>query len=81
MTWSEFAINVGIVFGFAAGFIPGDDGWRFMFLLGAIMPVVMIFLVLCVMPETPRWMIVNQRETEAREILSKLYPDGKYSNQ
>jgi hypothetical protein len=47
-----------------------------MFLLGAILPVVMIFLVHFVMPETPRWLLVNERETEAREILIKVYPDG-----
>jgi MFS family permease len=76
VTWSEFAINVGIVFGFAAGFIPGDNGWRWMFLLGAILPIVMIFLVHFVMPETPRWLLINERETEAREILTKVYPDG-----
>jgi hypothetical protein len=51
-----------------------------MFLLGGILPIVMIFLVHFVMPETPRWLLVNERETEARDILAKVYPDGNSCN-
>jgi MFS family permease len=71
---------VGIVFGFSTGLIlkPIPDGreWRIMFILGAILPVVMIVLVLTVMPESPRWLVQKKREEEAKEILQKIYPDG-----
>lgn len=69
---------MGVVFGFAAGFIPGVSAWRIMFLLGAILPIIMIFLVIYVMPETPRWLLINKRELEAKEILNKVYPNGAY---
>jgi hypothetical protein len=47
-----------------------------MFIVGAILPVVMIILVLTVMPESPRWLVQKNREKEAKEILQKIYPDG-----
>jgi MFS family permease len=71
---------VGIVFGFSTGLFlkPIHDGleWRVMFILGAILPSVMIVLVLKVMPESPRWLVQKNREEEAKEILQKIYPDG-----
>lgn len=47
-----------------------------MFILGAILPVVMIVLVLTVMPESPRWLVQKNRYEEAKEILQNIYPDG-----
>jgi sugar porter (SP) family MFS transporter len=80
VTWSELALNVGIVFGFSSGLIlkpiPDDREWRYMFLLGAILPLVMIVLVLTVMPESPRWLVQKNREQEAKQILERIYPDG-----
>jgi sugar porter (SP) family MFS transporter len=80
VTYSEIALNVGIVLGFSSGLVlaPMSDGkeWRVMFLSGAIMPVVMIVLVFTIMPESPRWLVSKNRPEEAREILQKVYPQG-----
>jgi MFS family permease len=80
VTWSEMALNVGIVLGFSAGliFYNVKDGlqWRLMFLMGSILPVVMILLVRFVMPESPRWLVDNRREAEAKAILKQVYPPG-----
>lgn len=80
VTWSEIALNIGIVFGFSTGLIlkpiPDDREWRYMFLLGAILPMVMIVLVLTVMPESPRWLVQKNREDEAKLILQRIYPPG-----
>ena len=81
VTWSEIAINIGLVFGFFSGilFYGVEDGiqWRIMFLLGCILPVVMIILVQTVMPESPRFLVEKKRIPEAKEILKMLYPEGK----
>jgi sugar porter (SP) family MFS transporter len=80
VTWSEIAINVGIVIGFATRLLlkPIADGteWRVMFLAGTFLPTAMIFLVLFVMPESPRWLVANNRDAEARDVLKQVYPDG-----
>ncbi|KAL7572387.1 hypothetical protein ACA910_021597 [Epithemia clementina (nom. ined.)] len=80
VTWSEIAMNVGVVFGFSTGLflagLPPSMEWRVMLLLGCIMPVLMIVFVSTIMPESPRWLIANNRVSEAREILSKIYPAG-----
>jgi MFS family permease len=81
VTWSEMALNVGIVLGFSAGliFYNLEDSleWRLMFLMGAILPVVMIILVRTVMPESPCWLVDNGREEEAKAMLQQVQPPGK----
>lgn len=80
VTWSEIATNVGILFGFLSGAIfinlSENLAWRCMFAMGAILPAIMIFLVLLVMPESPRWLVSKGREEKAKGVLSQLYPPG-----
>lgn len=80
VTWSEIAINVGIVLGFSSNLLLAgmDYGaqWRVMLLLGCIMPVVMTLTVFTIMPETPRWLVANGRFDEARTVLANIYPSG-----
>jgi len=73
---SQTLLTTGIVFGFAAGLISGGNSWRYMFLLGGILPTVMIFLVVYVMPETPRWLITKDRDSDAIAVLTQVYPEG-----
>jgi len=80
VNWSEFAINLGIVFGFASGlmFASVDENvaWRCMFSMGAILPCFVIYFATYIMPESPRWLVANDRNEEACEVLKKVYPDG-----
>ena len=82
VTWSEMALNVGIVLGFFSGllFYNMDDEveWRVMFLCGAILPVIMIVLVCTIMPESPRWLVDKGQDQEAKIILQQIYPPGTY---
>jgi len=80
VTWSEIGINAGIVLGFATAilFYNVEDSleWRLILYMGTIMPFVMIYLVLKVMPESPRWLVNCGREDEAKQVLKQVYPEG-----
>lgn len=79
VTWSEIGINIGIVLGFMSDlFFNGEnDGkaWRGMFAVGLIMPMLLIFLVCIVMPESPRWLVSKDRSDDALNVLRKVYPE------
>jgi sugar porter (SP) family MFS transporter len=80
VTWSEMAINVGIVLGFFSGivFYEVEDGleWRLMLSCGCILPVIVIILSRTVMVESPRYLVGKGLDGEAKEILRTIYPPG-----
>lgn len=52
-----------------------EQTWRWM--LGfEIFPALLWLLLLLRLPESPRWLIINGREAEGREVLSRLELDG-----
>ena len=74
VSWSEFAINAGILLGFVSAYVfSAEKSWRFMFAAGGILPVAMLLLSVFVMPETPRFLLVRKhRPDAARRVLARL---------
>lgn len=80
VTWAEIGTNIGVLLGFASGFafegLADGQEWRYMVGVGTFLPVLMIFLALYVMPESPRWLIAKGRVEDAQKVLHKTYPPG-----
>jgi MFS family permease len=83
----QLAITLGIfaallsdtLFANAAGtagaeFWFGLEAWRWMFLAG-IVPAVVYGLVALKLPESPRFLVLKERDDEVRAIFARLWPD------
>jgi len=56
------------------------ETWRGM--LGAeIVPALMFFLIIFLIPESPRWLIIKNRDSKALKILGKIYRTEKEAQQ
>lgn len=80
ISFNQFAIILGmLVIYFVNYFIAkqGDEawlystGWRYMFLSGAI-PAGLFIILLFFVPETPRYLVMNNQEDRALKVLNKI---------
>jgi len=87
VSFNQFAIIFGmLVIYFVNYFIAkqGDEqwliteGWRLMFLSGAI-PAGIFILLLFFVPETPRFLVLNGQEDKALKVLKKIAGDKQAS--
>jgi sugar porter (SP) family MFS transporter len=70
---NQLAIVTGILLAYFVNWTlagVGPSNWRWMFGLGAV-PSVVFFLLLLRVPESPRWLVKNGREDEARTVLTR----------
>jgi MFS transporter, SP family, solute carrier family 2 (myo-inositol transporter), member 13 len=62
-----------IAYALGAAFTHVDQGWRYMFAIGAI-PSLLLVALLPLLPETPRHLLYHDRHEEAFEVLRQIYP-------
>lgn len=55
----------------------GQTGWRWMF-WGAAFPAMLFLILASLIPESPRWLAMNNKEAKAKSVLSKVGGD-KYA--
>jgi MFS transporter, SP family, xylose:H+ symportor len=65
-----YFVNWGIAKGHSIEWI-NDIGWRYMFASGAI-PSLLFGILLFFVPETPRYLALNNKDDKALEILTKI---------
>ena len=73
----QFMIVFGILVAFFSNFLIGqsfgEHAWRYM--LGAeALPALLYLALVLGIPESPRWLVMQERNTEATGILQQLYP-------
>ncbi|KAI3728779.1 hypothetical protein L6452_17421 [Arctium lappa] len=73
-SFPEIFINIGILLGYVSNYafsgFPSHVNWRIMLAVG-ILPSVFIAFALCIIPESPRWLVMQNRVDEARSVLMK----------
>jgi sugar porter (SP) family MFS transporter len=69
----QMAIVIGILVAYFSNYIfdgLGSNSWRWMFASQAA-PSLLFFLLLLLVPETPRWLVMKGRKKDAKAILEK----------
>ncbi|XP_015059603.1 probable polyol transporter 4 [Solanum pennellii] len=73
-SFPEIFINLGILLGYVSNYafsgLSAHISWRVMLAVG-ILPSVFIGVALFIIPESPRWLVLQNRVEEARLVLMK----------
>lgn len=70
--WAGAALGAtGAIFLLRPGFMPVNLGWRIVFVIGASIGAVILFLRRHV-PESPRWLILHKGKEEAEQIVADI---------
>ena len=72
-----YFVNWGIAFGQSIEWI-NDIGWRYMFVSEAI-PAALFGILLFLVPETPRYLLLSNKDEKAKSVLRKLYANNETS--
>ena len=72
----QWAITAGILFSYFinAVFAQAVYNWRWMLFAGVV-PGLGLFIGMCFMSDTPRWLVSKNRDYEAKKVFSKIEPD------
>ena len=72
----QWAITSGILFSYFinAAFAQAVYNWRWMLFAG-VLPGLILFVGMCLMSDTPRWLVSKNRDNEAKAVFKKIEPD------
>lgn len=71
----QLAITIGIMLAFVINYVfAGHAAWRMMFAV-AIIPSVVLWVGMCFLPSSPRWLMLKGRDQEAKKTLARLSGD------
>ncbi|MFV1966369.1 MAG: sugar porter family MFS transporter [Pirellulaceae bacterium] len=78
---AQFNIVLGILLAFFSNYVVGslklgEIEWRWMFGIEAF-PAAVYFVLLMLTPRSPRWLLAQNREDEARRVLERLGTDAE----
>jgi sugar porter (SP) family MFS transporter len=83
----QLAIVLGILLSFlsnytiaGAGLADAHTVWRWM-MGAAVVPSLIYFFLLLLVPESPRWLVLRDRMVPAAAIFARMYPPGEAQQQ
>lgn len=72
VTMNQLAIVLGSVASIVVSYFLAEGGhWRWMF-ASAMVPIAALLVGLALIPESPRWLFANNRQTEAEDVLARI---------
>ena len=79
VTFYQLMITIGIVLAFLSDLLfTGSGNWQMM--LGVIaIPAIIMFFLLCFLPKSPRWLMLNGFYKQAEVALRKLLSEKEFS--
>jgi sugar porter (SP) family MFS transporter len=75
VSFNQFAITIGIVLAYIFDYFLiglGANSWRFMLVVPAIFGAVYFVFLLAKFPESPRWLLTNNRKAECVAVLNSI---------
>lgn len=76
---TDMFMGVGILLGYAGNLIfehfDSKEGWRGMFLANSIPAFILLVALYWYVPESPRWLLANGQEEEAKKVIDSVYED------
>jgi sugar porter (SP) family MFS transporter len=85
----QLAIVTGILLSFISNylivnahysFLSNDTFWRYM-LAAAVIPSVIFFILLMLVPESPRWLVSKNKIADAKKVFGSIYSDSESTEQ
>ncbi len=72
----QWAITAGILFSYFinAVFAQAVYNWRWMLFAGVV-PGLILFIGMCFMKDTPRWLVSKNRDDEAKKVFARIEPE------
>jgi sugar porter (SP) family MFS transporter len=77
VSFNQLMVTLGILAAYIVdwGFSGFANNWRWMFGI-AVVPGAALAIGMFLMPHSPRWLVEQGREDDAREVLSRYRPEG-----
>lgn len=78
----QLAVTAGILFSYLinGAFAEAFYNWRWMMGAG-IIPAIILLIGIMFLEDTPRWLLSQQREAEAKAVFKKIDPQGSVTKQ
>ncbi len=74
VAYYQLAITLGVLLAYLSNYLllnTGENNWRWMFSLQSV-PALLFFFGLFFVKESPRWLMMKNREMEARQVLQRI---------